>query len=89
VLQAEWVTSEKAEAAQLFVDFLTSKEMQELALLEHGFRPVDKSIALDQASSPFLRYVDNGLRFDLPPEVKTPPGNVLNTLLDFWSRNVE
>ena len=24
----------------------------------------------------------------LPPEVEVPPGNVLNTLLDFWSRNV-
>jgi ABC-type Fe3+ transport system substrate-binding protein len=88
VLQAEWVTSEKARAAQAFVDFLTSSEMQELAL-EHGFRPVDPAIPLDGPDSPFQRYAANGLRVDLPPEVEVPEGNVLNTLLDFWARNVE
>jgi hypothetical protein len=89
VLQAEWVTPQEARAAQRFVDFLTGPEMQELALLEHGFRPVDSSIALDQADSPFQRYAANGLRVDLAPEVETPPGNVLDTLLGFWARNVE
>jgi len=89
VLQADWVTSDKARAAQMFVDFLTSQEMQELALLEHGFRPVEPDIALDQPDSPFQRYAANGIRLDLPPEVETPPGNVLNTLLDFWTRNVQ
>jgi ABC-type Fe3+ transport system substrate-binding protein len=89
VLQAEWVTPEKARAAQMFVDYLTSREMQELALLEHGFRPVDESIPLDQPGSPLQRYAVNGLQIDLPPEVEVPPGNVLNTLLDFWARNVQ
>ncbi len=89
VLQAEWVTPEKARAAQMFVDYLTSEEMQELALLEHGFRPVDESIPLDQPGSPIQRYADNGLQIDLPPEVEVPPGNVLSTLLDFWARNVQ
>jgi len=88
VLQAEWVTPDKARAAQLFLDYLTDKEAQELAL-QHGFRPVDPSIPLDQPGSPFQRYAANGLRIDLPPEVETPPGNVLNTLLDFWGRNVQ
>jgi hypothetical protein len=89
VLQAEWVTPQKARAAQMFMDFLTGREMQELALLQHGFRPVDRDIPLDQPDSPLRRYAANGLRLDLPPEVETPPGNVLNTLLDFWTRNVE
>jgi ABC-type Fe3+ transport system substrate-binding protein len=89
VLQAEWVTPQEARAAGMFVDFLTSREMQESALLQHGFRPVDPDIALDQPGSPFERYAVSGLRIDLPPEVETPPGNVLNTLLDFWTRNVE
>jgi hypothetical protein len=89
VLQAEWVTPQEARAAQMFVDFLTGQEMQELALLQHGFRPVDRDISLDQAGSPFQRFAANGLRIDLPPGVETPPGNVLNTLLDFWTRNVE
>lgn len=89
VLQAEWVAPEKARAAQMFIEFLTSQEMQELALLDHGFRPVHSGIALDQPGSPFQRYAVNGIRLDLPPQVETPPGNVLNTLLDFWTRNVQ
>jgi ABC-type Fe3+ transport system substrate-binding protein len=89
VLQADWVTPQEARAAQEFVDFLTGREMQESALLQHGFRPVDGDIPLDQAGSPFQRYAVNGLHMDLPPAVETPPGNVLNTLLDFWTRNVE
>jgi hypothetical protein len=87
VLQAEWVTPENAEAAQIFLDYLTGPEAQALAL-EHGFRPVDDSIPLDQPGSPFIEYQENGLRLDLPPEVEVPPGNVLNTLLEFWGRNV-
>jgi ABC-type Fe3+ transport system substrate-binding protein len=89
VLQAEWVTPDKAQAAQQFLDFLTTREMQELALLEHGFRPVDTSIPLDQPGSPFQVYAANGLRLDLPPEVEVPRGDVLQTMLDFWARNVE
>jgi len=88
-LQANWVTPDKAEAAELFLDFLTSSEMQQLALLEHGFRPVDPAIPLDQPGSPFLRYVDNGVQLTIPPEVEVPPGNVLNTLLEFWARNIQ
>jgi ABC-type Fe3+ transport system substrate-binding protein len=89
VLQAPWVTPEKAEAAKLFLDFLTDTAMQELALLEHGFRPVHPSVAIDQTGSPFLRYVDNGVQLAIPPEVEVPPGGVLNTLLEFWARNIQ
>jgi hypothetical protein len=73
----------------MFVDFLTSRQAQEVALLQHGFRPVDSGIPLDQPGSPLLTYADNGLEIDLPPQVELPPGNVLNTLLDFWGRNVQ
>jgi hypothetical protein len=89
VLQADWVTPEEARSAQMFIEFLTSQEMQELALLEHGFRPVDPRVPLDQAGSPFQLNAVSGLRLELPPEVETPPGNVLNTLLDFWTRSVQ
>ncbi|MBN1248309.1 MAG: substrate-binding domain-containing protein [Anaerolineae bacterium] len=89
VLQGSWITPEKAEAAKLFLDFLTDIEMQELALLEYGFRPVHSGVPIDQPGSPFLRYVDNGVRLTIPPEVEVPPGNVLNTLLEFWARNIQ
>jgi hypothetical protein len=88
VLQAEWVAPEEAQAAQMFIDYLTGREMQELALLRYGFRPVDAGVQLDQPGSPLRSFAANGLRIDLPPEVEVPPGNVLNTLLDFWGRSV-
>jgi ABC-type molybdate transport system substrate-binding protein len=90
VLNADWVTPQQTEAAKLFLDYLTSKPAQEIALMKYGFRPVDTSIKLEQGGSPFDRYAANGFRADLSafPDVEIPAGNVLNTLRDFWSRNV-
>jgi ABC-type Fe3+ transport system substrate-binding protein len=89
ILDAEWVSEEKAEAALLFMEYLESTEAQEIALLEYGFRPVDQSIELDMADSPFLQYQQNGLQIELPVEVQTPSGSVLDTLLTFWVRNIQ
>jgi ABC-type sulfate transport system substrate-binding protein len=88
VVKADWVAPEEARAAQLFLDFLTDTEMQQLAL-RFGFRPVDDAISLTAAGSPFPRYEANGVRLDLPEEVTVPTGSVLNTLLEFWARNVQ
>jgi ABC-type Fe3+ transport system substrate-binding protein len=90
ILDGDWVTPQQAEAAGLFIDYLTSTPVQTTALMTYGFRPVDASIQLEQAGSPFDRYAANGFRVDLStlPEVEIPPGNVLNTLREFWSRNV-
>lgn len=90
VLNADWVTLQKTEAATMFIDFLTSSDAQQLALMKYGFRPVNSSIKLEQPGSPFDRYAANGFLVDLSamPEVEIPAGNVLNTLRDFWSRNV-
>jgi ABC-type Fe3+ transport system substrate-binding protein len=90
ILNADWVTTQQMQAATLFINFLTSKEAQEVALLKYGFRPIDPSIKLEQAGSPFDRYAANGFLADLSGlrEVEIPAGNVLNTLRDFWSRNV-
>jgi hypothetical protein len=89
VLQADWVTPEKAEAGQRFIDFLTEEELQALALLDYGFRPVHPGVPIDQPGSPFLHYIDNGVELQIPPEVEVPQGNVLNTLLEFWARNIQ
>jgi ABC-type Fe3+ transport system substrate-binding protein len=86
VLNADWVKPEEAQAARKFMDYLASKPAQELALLKYGFRPVEPTIPLDQADSLFNRYKANGLTINLPPQVEVPSGDVLNTLLDFWSR---
>jgi ABC-type sulfate transport system substrate-binding protein len=88
VMRADWVTPEELQAAQLFLDFLTDTEMQQLAL-RYGFRPVHDGGSLTDAGSPFPRYEANGVRLDLPDEVTVPPGNVLNTMLEFWARNIQ
>jgi ABC-type Fe3+ transport system substrate-binding protein len=89
VLQAPWVDPEEVQAAQIFVDFLLGREMQEVALLEHGFRPVDPGVPLDQPGSPLLTYAENGLQLELPPTVEDPSGEALSALLDFWARNIQ
>lgn len=89
LLNGDWVTPEKAEAAQLFTEYLLSQPAQQAALMNHGFRPVNPTITLDQPGSPFALYQDNGLKLALPPNVELPPGNVLDTLLNFWARNVQ
>ena len=90
VLNADWVTPQQAQAGKLFIDYLTSQPAQNLALLKYGFRPVEPSVQLEQPGSPFDRYAGNGFKADLSafPQVEIPAGNVLNTLRDFWSRNV-
>ena len=86
VLHADWVTSDKADAARQFIDYLLSQPVQEKALAL-GFRPANPNIALDTPDSPFNRYAANGLKTDLPAEVELPSGEVLNTLINFWNRN--
>ena len=90
ILNGDWVTPQKAQASQIFINYLLSKPVQEKALLKYGFHPVDTSIPLDQTGSPFLLYLKNGLRSDISnlPIVEVPDGNVLNTLQEFWSRNI-
>jgi ABC-type Fe3+ transport system substrate-binding protein len=91
LLDAEWVTPEKARAAQVFMDYLLTEEAQQTALLQYGFRPALAGIPLEQPGSPFERYAANGFQANLSslPTVEVPPGNVLSTLLDFWTRNVQ
>ncbi|MFN8497808.1 MAG: hypothetical protein U0641_08130 [Anaerolineae bacterium] len=80
------MTPEKAEAARLFVDFLVSREAQDVALSKYGFRPVDPRVPLDDPQSPFVRYRDTGLKLALPPEIEVPPGDVQESLLGLWQR---
>jgi Ca-activated chloride channel family protein len=89
ILNGDWVTPEKTTAAQIWIDFLLSTDAQQAALMEHGYRPVDPQISIDQPGSPFQRYQANGIQLQIPTEVELPPGNVLDTLLTFWSRNIQ
>ncbi len=90
VLDADWVTPEKTEAAQLFIEYLRGPGVQQVALMKYGFRPVEPSVRLEQPGSPFEVYAYNGFESDLSayPEIPVTSGEVLNILLEFWSRNV-
>jgi ABC-type sulfate transport system substrate-binding protein len=90
ILNADWVTQDKHQAAKLFIDYLTRQDAQQTALMRYGFRPVDPTVSLDQPGSPYQTFAANGLQSDLSkyPTVEVPAGNVLNTLLDFWTRTI-
>jgi hypothetical protein len=90
VLNTDWVSAQQARAANIFINYLTSQSTQSEALMKFGFRPVDSSIRLEQAGSPFDRLAANGFRSDLNGlvDVEIPAGNIITILRDFWSRNV-
>ncbi len=89
VLQAPWVTPEQRAAARAFVAHLKSRPVQELAIA-YGFRPADPSIPLKtaDASNPFTRLADRGVKLDIPPMATPPTGEVVRTMLQMWSRTV-
>ncbi|MGF1504772.1 MAG: ABC transporter substrate-binding protein [Chloroflexi bacterium] len=88
VIDGEWVTPQEADAANTFIDYILTQEALELAMFDYGFRPADPAVPVNQAGSPFLTYQENGIRLDLPPQVQVPPGDVLDTLIQFWSRQI-
>lgn len=79
VLDAEWVTPELKEAANVFLAFLKAKPAQERALAL-GFRPADPAIAI---ASP----IDAAHGAD-PKQPQTlldvPDGPILNKILSIW-----
>ncbi len=90
LVQGDWVSPMQIKAATLFIEYLTSVPAQESAMMTYGFRPVSPEVSLTQPGSPFDRYAANGFLADLSSirKVEIPQGNVLNTLRDFWARNV-
>jgi hypothetical protein len=88
ILNADWVTPPKVQAARMLIDYLLSSPLQELALNKYGFRPVNPAIPIDGPNSPLVRFAANGFKSTLSPEVQVPSADVINTLIDFWSRNV-
>jgi len=90
LVHGDWVSPMQVKASQLFIDYLLSQPAQQSAMINYGFRPVSSEVSLNQPGSPFDRYAANGFLADLSAmkTVEIPQGNVLNTLRDFWSRNV-
>lgn len=78
---------ERQAAAQKWLEFLRSEEMQELALTQ-GFRPVHPAVSVpghDTKQNPFLRLRRYGV--EPQPELQTPPdpsGRVIQELMTLW-----
>ncbi|MCW8132046.1 MAG: substrate-binding domain-containing protein, partial [Planctomycetota bacterium] len=86
VLGASWSSKEQRGAAGIFLDFLMSEPIQRKAL-DHGFRPGNPSIAINQADSPFVMYKKNGLQIDIDTVCEPPRSEVVNNLLAAWQRS--
>ena len=77
--QADWVTSERREAAQKFVDYLLTDEVQKQAI-SFGIRPLKQ----DPTGEPFTE--EWGVRADPPasPTFEMPSEDVLRRVKDLW-----
>lgn len=81
------VTEAQRRAAELWIAFLRSKELQELAIT-YGFRPSTPEMVirdLDGEQNPFLRFRRYGVEAELP--IIEPPrldGRIVNELIRIW-----
>jgi Ca-activated chloride channel homolog len=82
IVNREWVTDTRKEAAGKYIEFLLAKEQQQAAL-KFGFRPGDVSVPL---ASP----IDMQHGVD-PAEPRTtlavPPANVTNAIIELWRKH--
>lgn len=82
IVEREWVTPERREAAKNYVDFLLARPQQEKAL-EFGFRPALPELAL---ASPI--DVAHGVNPKEPQTtLEVPPVDVMNATLQLWHQN--
>ena len=89
VLQAPWVSPEQRAAGRTFINHLKSRPVQELAIT-FGFRPADPTVPLKtaDATNPFTRLADRGVKLDIPPMAAPPSGEVVHTMEQMWGRLV-
>ena len=79
VLDAPWVTTQEAEAAQRFGDYIMRSDAQE-RVAEFGFRPGNPEVPIGGGVK-----TANGVDPDQPETLlEVPEPEVLNTLLDKW-----
>ncbi|WP_299645264.1 substrate-binding domain-containing protein [uncultured Chloroflexus sp.] len=88
ILTAPWVGNAERAAARLLRDFLLSAAEQTIAMREYGFRPAHPQVTIDlnDSTSLFGRYRDYGLQLDLASQLAIPSPDVVNKLVDTWSR---
>ena len=87
ILQGDWVTPAQKAAARTWIAYLRSRPVQESALT-YGFRPADPTVPVrtGDASNPFTKNAQYGVKVDIPPVAKTPDGAVVRNLMTMWNR---
>jgi Ca-activated chloride channel family protein len=80
ILKEEWVTDEKREAAQQFLDFLLGRGAQESAM-ELGLRPILRDVRL---ASPFDEEHGVQVAVDATRAFQVPGEAVLKRIRDLW-----
>ena len=82
IVNREWVTAEKKDAAKVYIDYLLAKPQQEKAI-PYGFRPGSPDV-------PLTTPIDAAHGVD-PKEPKTtlevPSGDVMDAILKVWRTN--
>ncbi|MFQ5818809.1 MAG: extracellular solute-binding protein [Candidatus Heimdallarchaeota archaeon] len=82
ILQGDWVTKEEKNAAQEFLAFLLSTEIQKKAMV-YGFRPVNPELALDAN----IFNPENGVKQNIAVPIFNfleIDANVLSRIPDVW-----
>jgi ABC-type molybdate transport system substrate-binding protein len=82
-------TPEQVAAAKVWLDWLRSAPMQQMAL-SYGFRPGDTSVAIQSSdpANPFVKYAPYGVKVEIPPVAPVPDGALVRNLLTMWTRTV-
>jgi Ca-activated chloride channel family protein len=82
LLDADWVTTEQAEAAQIFRDYLLSPE-QQARTIQWGLRPADSSVALHDPIDLAHGAVPTITEADVPP-LPYPSDDLINHIIAMW-----
>ena len=82
ILDAEWVSADQKEAAEIFKDYLLDRNQQELAIT-HYLRPVDSSIPL-HAPLTLEDGTDPRVTTDVVPALQSPSAEVSSAVKDVF-----
>jgi ABC-type sulfate transport system substrate-binding protein len=86
IIDATWSSKDQRKAAQTFLEFLLSENIQKESLT-HGFRPANPTVPVKFPDSPFVKYADYGVRVDLAKICEPPHAEVVSNLLQSWQRS--
>jgi ABC-type Fe3+ transport system substrate-binding protein len=86
ILNVPWTTKAQQDAAAVFLRFLLSEPIQARAL-DFGFRPANASVPVKGMDSPFTRFVEYGLRVEVPEMCEVPSAEVVELLQEVWVRH--